>query len=621
MHKNLLIITLILFSSFSKAQINEEDIRIAYLLKIAKDFSWEISDKPIKIGVFTKKWDFFRKLQEYVKDKDVGGRDVKLSLVASAKKINKYDIVYFGKESNKGLKDNIDLITNQKTLVFTDFSPNMDYTMINLYTSFDKKVKFKINSNLLRSHKFQPSNLMLILGGSDEDIFSLFEEKDSSITFERNRALQLNKRNQYQEGLLLELDNKLINIKGSLKTKTEEVISKSNEIKNINGRLDYQKDYLKIISNKIVKTSSELREKESQIEIQENKIKNQINLFQKQNFEIQSQEEKILNQNEIINQKGNLLNLTKTYLKYAYLFSIILIGILIFGIISFLGKRKSTKKLGLQNHKLQKTLEELKTTQAKLIQNEKMASLGMVTAGMAHEINNPMTFIYTGVTILKNELKTYKNIIHQLINGVQVDSALDNYKETSESTYQTILDIEFGAKRVTEIIKSLQNFSRLNENDIKSIELSESIKSTLTILGSHARKKNINIEFQFSKSPILIKCFPALINQVFVNILSNSIDAVKENIGDIKIKTRQLNNTCFIEIIDNGVGIKEENLGKIFDPFFTTKEIGKGTGLGLSISYNIIKKHNGNFSVNSIPNKETSFTIELPLNFLKENGE
>ena len=250
-----------------------------------------------------------------------------------------------------------------------------------------------------------------------------------------------------------------------------------------------------------------------------------------------------------------------------------------------------------------------------------MASLGMVTAGMAHEINNPMTFIYTGVTILKNELKTYKNIIHQLINGVQIDSALDNYKETSESTYQTILDIEFGAQRVTEIIKSLQNFSRLNENDVKCIDLSESIKSTLTILGSHARTKNINIEVQFSKSPILIKCFPALINQVFVNILSNSIDAVKENVGDIKIKTQQLNEICLIEIIDNGIGIKEENLGKIFDPFFTTKEIGEGTGLGLSISYNIIKKHNGNFSVNSVPNKETSFTIKLPLNFLKENGE
>jgi signal transduction histidine kinase len=298
-----------------------------------------------------------------------------------------------------------------------------------------------------------------------------------------------------------------------------------------------------------------------------------------------------------------------------------LFGILIFAVISFLGKRTSTKKLGLQNQKLQKTLEVLKTTQAKLIQNEKMASLGMVTAGMAHEINNPMAFIYTGVTILKDELRTYKKIISQLIDGVDHDTALVTYKESSESTFQTILDIEFGAKRVTEIVQSLQNFSRLNENDVKSIDLSESIKSTLTILGSHARQKNVTIEVRFSEHPIFLQCFPALINQVFVNLLANSIDAVKENVGFIKVKTWQTNQTCYVEIIDNGAGIKEDNLGKIFDPFFTTKDIGKGTGLGLSISYNIVKKHNGNFSVTSVQDKETCFTIELPLNFLKENGE
>ena len=621
MPKKIFFIISLLLYGFSKAQINADDIRMAYLLKIAGDFTWDVSAKPLKIGLFTNDREFFYKLQEYTLDKYIEGRGLKLYMVTSPKKINQYDIVYFGKEKNKALKENIHLIDSQKTLVFTDLAANMKHTMINLYTSYDNKLKFKINSNLLRSHQFDPSNLMLILGGSDEDIFSLFEEKDSSITFERNRALDLNRRNQYQEDMLLQVENKMSTIKNSLKNKTEEVIKKSSEITTINEKLEAQKDYLKSISSKIVNTSFDLKRKEFQIDLQEKKLKKQISLFKTQKFEIGAQEIKIKNQDKVIAQRGDLLQLTKKYLNYAYLFSVILFGILIFAVISFLGKRTSTKKLGLQNQKLQKTLEVLKTTQAKLIQNEKMASLGMVTAGMAHEINNPMAFIYTGVTILKDELRTYKKIISQLIDGVDHDTALVTYKESSESTFQTILDIEFGAKRVTEIVQSLQNFSRLNENDVKSIDLSESIKSTLTILGSHARQKNVTIEVLFSEHPIFLQCFPALINQVFVNLLANSIDAVKENVGFIKVKTWQTNQTCYVEIIDNGAGIKEDNLGKIFDPFFTTKDIGKGTGLGLSISYNIVKKHNGNFSVTSVQDKETCFTIELPLNFLKENGE
>ena len=124
-----------------------------------------------------------------------------------------------------------------------------------------------------------------------------------------------------------------------------------------------------------------------------------------------------------------------------------------------------------------------------MVQNEKMASLGMVTAGMAHEINNPITFVYAGVNVLKKELNTYNTIISKLINDTNNDTIVKDFQETSSSADQTISDIELGAKRVTDIIQSLQNFSRLNEHDLKTIELSKAIDSTLTILGSHARKR------------------------------------------------------------------------------------------------------------------------------------
>ena len=157
----------------------------------------------------------------------------------------------------------------------------------------------------------------------------------------------------------------------------------------------------------------------------------------------------------------------------------------------------------------------------------------------------------------------------------------------------------------------------MHEDNVKKVNINQSLNSTLTILGSHARKKNVNIKTNLDENLFEIECFPASINQVFVNVISNAIDATPNNTGNIRILTQKLKDHCLIQISDNGVGIEKKNIDKIFDPFFTTKEIGKGTGLGLSISYNIVKKHNGNITVNSTLNKETTFKIELPLAYFK----
>lgn len=612
---------LILFTGFCKAQIDADQIRMAYLLKIAGDFDWEITEEPLKMGFFSNDRDFYLKYKEYVKNKSISGRPVELIIGTSAKKIHQFDIVYFEKEKINSLKENIGLLENKKTLVFTNSASDMSFTMINLYTSYDKKLKFKINSSLLRSHEFNPSNLMVILGGSDQDIFSLFEAKDSSIRTQRNRALALKKRNKMQENQLVLLENKISGIKKSLERKSEEVILKSAEIETVNSQLNKQEQHLDSITKKIVQTTSNLTLKETQIRQQEKKLRKQVGLFNQQKIALERQENKISEQDVIISERETLLNSTQENLFYTFFFSVILLAVLMFAILSFLGKRKSNKKLELQNHTLQSTLKELKTTQAKLVQNEKMASLGMVTAGMAHEINNPITFVYAGVNVLKKELNTYNTIISKLINDTNNDTIVKDFQETSSSADQTISDIELGAKRVTEIIQSLQNFSRLNEHDLKTIELSKAIDSTLTILGSHARKKKISIEVQTPDTPIFLNCFPASINQVFVNLLSNSIDAVKENIGKIKITSQVVDRRCYIQFIDNGVGISKENITKIFDPFYTTKKIGEGTGLGLSISYNIVKKHHGNLVVQSIPHEKTCFKIELPLDFITDGKQ
>ncbi|MBO72614.1 MAG: hypothetical protein CMD35_03255 [Flavobacteriales bacterium] len=623
-----LIFKLFLFLTFMpnirlNGQISENALKSAYVVKISNNFDWDISNKPIKIGVLSNNKDFYTTLENYSQQKNIGGRPIKIDLLQTSKSLGDYDVIYVGEEKNKALTFCKKEIKGSRTLLFTNFAASLENSMINFYLSHDQKIKFKINTRFLKEHQFEPSNLMLVLGGSENDILSLFEKKDSSIVLERKSALKLKAQNTKQKELLKKIELRMDTIKNSLYSKNQEIKSKSLQIEKINTKLLKQKNHLKTISKKIYSTSNKLNEKEVKIKVQEKLIRNQTSIFEKQKNDILSQNKKIQSQNNVLEKQENLLNLKEQYLNYAYIFSLALLGILLFAVITFLGKQKSNKELAIRNEKLKNTLETLQQTQAKLVQNEKMASLGMITAGMAHEINNPMTFVYAGVNILKSEIKTYRDIIQTLIHinndkinagkKSEVKNLLLEYSDTQKSVDQTISDIEMGAKRVTDIVNSLQNFSRLNEDDIKTIDINEALVSTLKILSNQTKNKNISISTNINSEPLNIECFPASINQVLVNLISNAIDACPEKSGKIEVEASVIDEICKITIKDNGYGIEEKNLGKIFDPFFTTKSIGKGTGLGLSISYNIIKKHNGSINVENNEKSGVCFTLEIPL--------
>ncbi len=621
----LLIILSSIFVDLS-AQITENDLKSAYLIKVADDFDWKNTSEKIKIGVFGNDKQFLTTLSGYSKNKTIGGKTIEVISISSSKEVVGCNIIFVAFDKHKQAEHIINSLEGKKVLVFTDQAASLEHSMINFIANFENKLKFKINSSLLNKHGFYPSNLLLILGGSDTDVFSLFEKKDASLLFEKSKTIQLKEENSKKEKELLSLQEKLKASKSAINEKEIEIAEKTLEVENTIGKLNLQKEFLKDISKKINETSIELDKKEKEIARQEDKLKKQTEIFDTQNNEIELRNTKIQEQDNVLAQQENLLNIKQQYLNYAYIFSVILLGILIFAIISFLGKQKSSKKLATQNTKLQQALDELQTAQAKLVQNEKMASLGMVTAGMAHEINNPMTFVYTGTSILKAEIDRYNNIIENILQAENKSSEqikLDSkeYIETKKSIEQTIQDIELGSKRVTEIVNSLQNFSRLNEDDVKTIDINKSINSTLTILGSHAREKLVTITKQYTEESIKVECFPASINQVFVNLLTNAIDACPNNGGEINIKVYQNEKSCFIEVEDNGYGISKSNISKIFDPFFTTKGIGKGTGLGLSISYNIIKKHNGNISVESEQNRKTVFKLEIPLKYTHSKND
>ncbi|MFA6260590.1 MAG: GAF domain-containing protein [Bacteroidia bacterium] len=271
--------------------------------------------------------------------------------------------------------------------------------------------------------------------------------------------------------------------------------------------------------------------------------------------------------------------------------------------------------------KMTEAFEQLKSAQTKLVESEKMASLGVLTAGVAHEINNPVNFISGGIQSLEEDYRDLENLMQLLLEyhekptetlkkSIEIRKKELQLHKMMPEIESLILSIKNGADRTAEIVKGLRNFSRLDEDDMKMANLEEGLDSTLVILNNQL-KNRIEIEKQYGQIPEL-QCFPGQLNQVFMNLIYNAADAIKEK-GKITIKTGVEVNNVFVSISDTGSGMPEEIRSRIFEPFFTTKAVGKGTGLGLSIAYGIIEKHKGSIAVESEPGQGTTFTITLPV--------
>ncbi|NQZ11302.1 MAG: HAMP domain-containing histidine kinase, partial [Algicola sp.] len=263
--------------------------------------------------------------------------------------------------------------------------------------------------------------------------------------------------------------------------------------------------------------------------------------------------------------------------------------------------------------------EALKQTQSKLVQSEKMASLGTLTAGVAHEINNPTNFVHVGVHNLEADLHEVYQFIHDLAGENAEQAVLDSFKLRFDPLFAHINTIKSGTERIKTIVQDLRSFSRMDDIDKKAVDIRECIRSTVNLV----RTKSLHVTdiiTNFEAIPA-VYCHPAQLNQVFMNLIVNSCDAIEEkqsqagnkSLGKIVIGCKMHESDVEISVQDNGIGMSDATINKMFEPFFTTKEVGEGTGLGMAISFGIIEEHGGLIAVESTQGTGSLITVRLPV--------
>ncbi len=294
-------------------------------------------------------------------------------------------------------------------------------------------------------------------------------------------------------------------------------------------------------------------------------------------------------------------------------------------------RKRAEELLVRQNEQLrelaaseQRAHAELKTAQSRLVESEKLASLGQMVAGVAHEINNPVAFVSNNVAVLQRDLGDMRDLLalYEEARDLVAAGSPDLYARIAALRDQVDIDYVMenidgllrrsrdGLGRIQQIVKDLRAFARLDEGEFNDADLNEGVESTVTIIRGYGRRKHVEIETDLAPLPP-VYCHAAKINQVVMNLLTNAIDACPEG-GLVTVRTAIDGAGVRVEVADTGAGIEPAIRDRIFDPFFTTKPIGQGTGLGLSISYGIVQTHGGSIEVDSEPGRGTRFTIRLP---------
>ncbi len=653
-------------------EITNSSMKTFMLYKFAQHIEWknEPAIDTFRFGIYGAD-KAFRSELSLLESVPLKNKPIKIIHFSRINEIGKTQVLYITNEQNPDVERIYDRILGNNTLLITDRYEKPNKIMINFLPLEENRIQFEVNKANLINEGLTVMPDLLLLGGTEIDVAGLYREsqealqevmeqvailydslKAQSVEIQKGKTEIENQRsliNQQQENLQsqqeeilvreeklaglteeVELQQRKLNNQVSLiNDQTEKLASQQMEIEDRNKVLDLIQQEIEDQQARIDEQKSQLTAYASLVERQKfvlyiiiafcgliiglvffiyrgYKIKKNANQkLEKMNREVREQNRQINLQKQQIEDKNEELLAQSEELKQAN------------------EEIKATNEaLNIQKNELGYTLENLRLTQDQLIQSEKLASLGQLTAGIAHELNNPVNFISGNVKPLKRDIDDIFKILGKyefIINENHMDGKFHeieslkknlDYHLLTEEIKRLLEGIAEGAHRSSEIVKGLRSFSRLDDDKFKFADLHEGLDSTLILLYNKTKGK-INIHKDYGELPE-IECLPSKMNQVFMNILTNSIQAI-DGKGDIYIETISSGIGVKICIRDTGSGMTPDVKKHIFEPFYTTKEVGSGTGLGLAISYGIIEQHKGNIDVISEPGKGTEFIISLPI--------
>ena len=586
--------------------------KVDIVFSAANNIVWPTQPDEYLIKVISQDRSLTSAFRDAAESRQINGKPVTISSSSYVSIPETLEILYVSGQYNGTLQTIINRITGKPILIITEQSTDQQYIMVNLINA-PSGIGFEYNRANMSNQGLSVGTGFSDLGGQEINVAALYRQtRDSARAMEeRSRAVQ--KR----------IDSLNLNMAVAFKIVTDQ----TTQIEVGKQQLALQSKVLDSLTialrnreAELVRLGQEIRAQQDTLQQGQLELEQMDKLIEKRNAEIAEKEAELDQMFKYVSNQEQTLILLVAFLVF-------LVCALIFAYRAYQARKRDAQKLNEQKEELKELLNELQSTQKQLIQSEKMASLGTLTAGIAHEINNAINYVHSGIHVLNNKFSDMKPMMANIKAlkedeadlKVKVKEIIDQKNEIEYDSYESVMDtminsIQVGAERTISVVKGLRTFSRAQEESMSEIDIHEDIDVALLLLKNKVRP-TLRVEKVLADDLPTMYGYPGQVGQALLNLIGNAMDACgNEKDSVVTIKTGFVEDKVIVTIRDNGTGIKKEDLDKIFDPFYTTKKIGEGTGLGLSITYGIIEKHNGKIAVKSVFGKGTEFKIELPLN-------
>ena len=615
------------FVAGSMAQLSEATVKAGLVFRLGESIEWPAEEAIdiFRFGILTGDSALITELKKITLIKKLRDKPIKILVNDEISGYSQLQSVFIDSDHLKSLNGVVKQTKGKRgILIITYNSQELLLSMINIYKDEkESSLRFKINKQSLDENGFKYKHDLLLYGGNLMDVKDLFISTNEQLTNKNSEIDSMTKALEILKDESVFYSDQIRGLSDQMRVILERVSEREKDVANLSKDINRKDSSLNSLNRELLAQ----RKNKELLTIQlKNKI-DSISLAEENlrriNTQLDEKKKQVSESKAVISSQSVKIKKQEKGLLWAVIIGVILLALVTVVVKALIVKKQLAKKLSAQKEELLAALTKLNDTQKQLVESEKLASLGMLTAGIAHEINNPINFISSGNQALEmifeelwekiNEL-SYDNRNSAVDMTKQVQGFLNSIEkgEYRETIHEVIANIQMGVTRTSEIINSLRTYTRNSDSDEMFISVNDSVDEALIML-KHRYKYRVDIEKDLGEVPE-IRALPGKLNQVFVNILSNAFDAIEDK-GVVNISTRYHSKKRLVEIVveDNGKGIEKADVDKIFDPFFTTKDPGSGIGLGMYISYGIISQLGGVIKVSSKYGKGTKVVITLPV--------